>query len=336
MKRYITIATIISAFAVVGLHVNNFWTFRYSNDWVMANFVECFFYFAVPVFFMITGVTLIDYKQKYSTKVYFEKRFKKIVIPLITWNVIACIVQKIFFELDFNIFSLFSWIDGIVNSRFIDYYWFFNAIIIVYLTIPLLSEVNHKVKHFVYCIMIYFSFSVLFPMIFNCFNISYSDNLYFQIGTGLSVYSMLGYVLDKIKFTKKQLLIIYLLGVLGFSIHFFGTWYLSYQSGEINRLFKDYLSLPCLLYSMAVFVFFKDVLGVIIQDKLFEKIKSLSNLSFGIYLVQYFFIEIVQFVWEGLYTNFLTRLVGALIVFVLSAILVWIIKRIPYIKRLVP
>ena len=115
MKRYITIATIISAFAVVGLHVNNFWTFRYSNDWVMTNFVECLFYFAVPVFFMITGVTLIDYKQKYSTKVYFEKRFKKIVIPLITWNVIACIVQKIFFELESKPISALSTTTGITE-----------------------------------------------------------------------------------------------------------------------------------------------------------------------------------------------------------------------------
>ncbi len=36
--------------------------------WVSANLLETIFYFALPVFFMISGATLLDYRSKYSTK----------------------------------------------------------------------------------------------------------------------------------------------------------------------------------------------------------------------------------------------------------------------------
>ncbi len=34
--------------------------------------LEVSFYWAVPVFFMLTGVTLLDYRKRYSTKVFYN------------------------------------------------------------------------------------------------------------------------------------------------------------------------------------------------------------------------------------------------------------------------
>lgn len=68
-KNYITLLSVISAIAVVCLHTNGcFWSFSKERYWFTANIIECVFFFAVPIFFMITGVTLIDYQEKYSTK----------------------------------------------------------------------------------------------------------------------------------------------------------------------------------------------------------------------------------------------------------------------------
>lgn len=84
MKKYITVLSVLSCIAVVYLHINDcFWNFSYENYWISANIIESIFYFAVPVFFMISGCTLIDYRNKYSTKIYFKKRINKTLIPFI-------------------------------------------------------------------------------------------------------------------------------------------------------------------------------------------------------------------------------------------------------------
>ncbi len=66
-KYYIQNLSVLSAFAVVALHVNGeFWNFSYGRYWITSNIIESLFYFAVPIFFMITGVTLVDYNERYS------------------------------------------------------------------------------------------------------------------------------------------------------------------------------------------------------------------------------------------------------------------------------
>ena len=58
---YITVLNVLSALSVVGLHVNGcFWQFSREWWWLTANIIESVLYFAVPVFFMLIGATLLD------------------------------------------------------------------------------------------------------------------------------------------------------------------------------------------------------------------------------------------------------------------------------------
>lgn len=93
--NYITVLSVISAFAVVLLHTNGcFWTFKREPYWFSANIIESVFYFAVPVFFMISGATLIDYRERYSTGTFLKKRFKKTVIPFFVWSIVGLVYQS--------------------------------------------------------------------------------------------------------------------------------------------------------------------------------------------------------------------------------------------------
>lgn len=75
---YITVLNVISALSVVGLHTNGcFWEFSRERWWFTANIIESVLYFAVPVFFMITGATLLDYAKRCDTKTFFIRRLKK-------------------------------------------------------------------------------------------------------------------------------------------------------------------------------------------------------------------------------------------------------------------
>jgi surface polysaccharide O-acyltransferase-like enzyme len=78
---------------VIILHTNGkFWKFSYDNYkqyWISANLIECIFYFAVPFFILCIGATLMDFNEKYGLIAYFKRRIKKVVIPLLCWNIIV-------------------------------------------------------------------------------------------------------------------------------------------------------------------------------------------------------------------------------------------------------
>lgn len=59
----IDVVNIAACVAVVALHVNGgIWGFARNLNWAMMLITECVCYWAVPVFFMITGATLLEYR----------------------------------------------------------------------------------------------------------------------------------------------------------------------------------------------------------------------------------------------------------------------------------
>ena len=73
-------------------------------------------------------------------------------------------------------------------------------------------------------------------------------------------------------------------GIAGLLIHIIGTQILSIKAGEIVSVYKGYTNLPCVLYSVAVFVFLKDLGSVLTRTKIISKMISFfrSNLKYFI------------------------------------------------------
>ena len=129
------------------IQIKFFWTFPKGSTWVTANFLETFFYWPVPVFFMITGATLLDYRQKYSTKIYFVKRIRKTVIPFIVWSIIAALIN-IFYAPQGNSNDILMIVNNIVNTTYLDsVYWFFFPLFSVYLSMPIFSALTEKIPN---------------------------------------------------------------------------------------------------------------------------------------------------------------------------------------------
>ncbi len=87
---YIVFVSVIAALSVLILHTNRcFWTFSATESyWFSANIIECLFYAGVPLFFMISGITLMNFYDRYSLKEFFIKRFNKTVVPFVAWSLI--------------------------------------------------------------------------------------------------------------------------------------------------------------------------------------------------------------------------------------------------------
>ena len=141
--NFISFITLISAISVVFLHVNDcFWEYPNVSQevWISANIIESIFYFAVPVFFMITGATLIDYQERYDTKEYVKKRVKKTIIPFVFWSIFGMIFYLEVMTNNGIINENFhDMINSLINTKYISIYWFFPALMCIYFIIFVFS-----------------------------------------------------------------------------------------------------------------------------------------------------------------------------------------------------
>lgn len=339
--NYISLLNVISAIAVVILHSNGvtFWRFKNTGIWAISNVIESIFYFAVPIFLMITGITLIDYRDRYDTKVFFKKRIKKVVIPFIFFSIFGLFyltyISKVLPIEKFNIVKLFN---VIIDTKYMGIYWFFIPLFIVYLCMPLLSSVNKKDRKnvFLYLLGCFIVFNSVIPFLNEVLKLGLSLPIKMIIGTEYLMYPIIGYLLHNYEIDKRKEYVIYVFGVISLLIHIVMTYNLSIQTGGVVETYKGYNSIFCVLYSTAVFLFIRNISGFIRSKKFFNLINTIKNYTFAIYLLHWFVMDLSTFIF-GLKTNSLIYILGLpvfIIIFCIS--LTYIIRKIPVIRRILP
>lgn len=336
-KNYISILNVLACIGVVILH-----TFEtgYTSD---ANFVfevliRAIAYCAVPVFFMITGATLIDYRERYDTKTFFKKRLLKVIIPLIIWSIIYFIIN--FFKGKFSINDLsFKFVFEyffLVKTNPI--FWFFVVIIGIYLAIPVISLIPQETrrKAFLYIIIITFVFNQFLLDLLYHLNLNYNYDLKFPLTySGWISFIFIGYYIDKYEIVKKHRVIIYVLGIIGFLTMVVPTIFISYHKNESCSWFDEYYDAPCVLYSASVFLFFKSKIN---NNQIVTKIMPFFNFvaptTLGIYVLHIAIRDFLRYFYT--YSYFGMNLVLTLSILTICFIVVKIVQKIPGLRHIFP
>lgn len=336
-KNYISILNVLACIGVVILH-----TFEtgYTSD---ANFVfevliRAIAYCAVPVFFMITGATLIDYRERYDTKTFFKKRLLKVIIPLIIWSIIYFIIN--FFKGKFSINDLsFKFVFEyffLVKTNPI--FWFFVVIIGIYLAIPVISLIpqESRRKAFLYIIIITFVFNQFLPDLLYHLNLNYNYDLKFPLTySGWISFIFIGYYIDKYEIVKKHRMIIYVLGIIGFLTMVVPTIFISYHKNESCSWFDEYYDAPCVLYSASIFLFFKSKIN---NNQIVTKIMPFFNFvaptTLGIYVLHIAIRDFLRYFYT--YSYFGMNLVLTLSILTICFIVVKIVQKIPGLRHIFP
>lgn len=339
-SQFISLASVLSAIAVVTLHTNGcFWLFSATERyWFSANIIECICYFAVPVFFMITGAVNLDFFEKYSIKTFYWKRIKKTVIPYVAWSLIGLLYLVCLGEKDISEISLGSVIRGLSEFNIISIFWFFGPLFGVYLCMPLFAGVKKELKNSVYLwlTIIAFAFNVFFPFIIKVLCINYTFPLSLTVGSGYLIYIMVGYLVYKNEIPLITRIIVYILSIGGLLIHIVGTYKLSMEQGSIVETYKGYIAVPCVLYSVGVFVFIKQLSLILKFENVRRLISILSKYTFSLYLMQWFMLHYI-----GHYTSINTlsigyRLGAPFIIFAIVIVVTYVLRKIPILRHIVP
>lgn len=338
---FITLASVLSAISVVYLHSNDcYWEFSSTaRYWKTANVINCVFYFAVPVFFMISGTTLMDFFDRYDLKTYSKKRVIKTVIPYLFWSIVGYTYYRLLFK--DSVFADTSFkriIKGLVSGDLVSIYWFFIPLFCVYVCIPLLAAVRKEQRNviFFWIVMISFLCNYLAPFVLHFFGFTYSLPWGIDLGKGYLFYVLLGYLLSNIELSKRTSFLVYIMGGAGLIIHMVGTYNLSMAAGTVVTTYKGYLNVPCILYSVAIFIFIKNVWNHLSNKRMVVKVVNyLSEYTFSLYLLHIFALWTIQKAGANIYSIYY-RMLSPIAAIIVTIILATVIRKIPILKNVLP
>ena len=234
---YIDILNILACLCVIFMHCNGI-AHQYSDTaaWRQSMVIETIAYWAVPVYFMISGATLLDYRDKYLTRVFFKKRFLKTGIPFAAWTLISLAYKIQFQQMEFepglsSIVSLFT------NTTAENVYWFFIPLFMVYLSMPVLSLLKDYKHILLYMAGMAFLVYSVYPVCCIVFQIPMNGSIQIPVAGGYILYVILGYLLATTDMTRKTRILFYILGLAGAGIRFGSTILGSSESAGLDQTF---------------------------------------------------------------------------------------------------
>ncbi len=329
---------IIACFCVVALHCSGaVFAFNETPTWWLAMTIQSVAHFAVPVFFMITGITLLEYRKKYNTAVFYKKRILKTGIPFLFWSVFY-----IFFHACLNrspLPSVWGGIKMILANQVLGIFWFFYEIFGVYLIMPILSLLARKenLKEIRLFCVLFFLYRAVLPLV-NRYIAPVTGSLTPSLVGGCIGYLFLGYLIQQETYSRKQRMGIYAAGAAGCLLMLFGTFALSRGTGNLDKIFMDYYSIACMPYSFAVMLFARNfpwqkVYAVIPQSA----VRKLSSVSLGVYVLHMVFLEMRPHIplFNTLRPAYALVILPPL-VYLLCVCVILILKKIPGIKYMIP
>ena len=342
--RSLTFIQIICAFSVVTMHTNG-WFHIFSNTeayWPITNVIESVCKFAVPLFFMITGITLLDYKERYSTEQFFKRRVEKTLIPYIVWCLMAILFRLITSRLSKDALSAKWIIHSLLSMEgIVDYFWFFKPLFCMYLRMPLYASVQkgNKQKVYTWVAVLLFIGKILIPFLNTVFklNLGWGWTWYLAPGSGYVFLILIGWILYHYPPQGLIKLCMYIMSIGALVLVCVGTYKLSMTEGKLVETYGGYTDLPVIVYSLGAFVFLRNIGERITENRhVCHVVDKLGMYTFPLYLLHYFVICLFKDI-TGVNTKSTAYiLLTPYLVFAVVIVITWIIRRIPVFRKTVP
>ncbi|MDB5135091.1 MAG: acyltransferase family protein [Mucilaginibacter sp.] len=328
----------IALFAVIVLHTASLLLMDYKkahlNDWLVADFYNALVRFAVPVFVMITGA--LQLHREYEITDFLKRRLSRVVWPFLFWSLVY--VGYSWYNEDIA-FTGNAWANILVvlhQLKYGAYYhlWYVYMLIGLYLFMPVISKFvrNATEKEIRYFLLVWFV-----VMIFNQPYLSrfmpLIDVHYF---IGYLGYLVLGHYLAFLELPqnglKAPLIIYFFLCLAGITV---GTYQITTNTHSLSTIMYEPLGPFIVLFSSGIFLLARITVFKLPQSLV--KIRDLAGgFSLGIYLCHALFLVLIDQWWHISYqlcTPILSIPITALVCFVLSFLLIFILNKIPFIGK---
>lgn len=283
-----------------------------SKEWMFNTALYNFTKWSVPIFVMITGFFFLNPAKELPLKKLYGKYILRLVLSLVFWTWFYAIILQC-------IYVCYYPFGGQDNN-----FWYIGMCIGLYISMPVLRIVaaNDKLLSYSCWIWLFIRFYLYIGKYVEV-PIVFTDYVY----TGYVGYCLWGYYLSRLKLDQKQERAMYIVGLVSLVV----TVVLPVVSdGKVSFSFE---SPGPILISIAMF-YFVIKHPVQLSSKATKIISHLSAMTFGIYMVHTFVaIETFTRIHRFIPNVYLLSLASFIVTFVLSYVIILIIKQIPILKK---
>ena len=296
-KNYLDYLRVFAALAVIIIHVssqNLHLTEVGSTNWCIFKAYLMASNWAVPVFCMISGSLFLS--RDIDLRTIVTKYIFRIAIAFVGWS--------LFYALVFE--SKNGW--GTIAASFVRGYshlWFLYMIAGLYLVTPILRHIAKDERLLRYFLILGFITFILIPEILGLIGVissksgGYLSGAYYNIDTrvvsGYAIYYMLGYYLDSIELSKKQIVKMMIVGI-AFYIVPVAILILSVSQCEIELSFLTVnFAVGDFIRSTTIFMFAKYLVAEKKKEtKDVRILQFIGRHTFTLYLVHQFVITMLN------------------------------------------
>ncbi|WP_256813817.1 MULTISPECIES: acyltransferase [unclassified Serratia (in: enterobacteria)] len=316
----------LACFAVILIHAS---IISSPTEWWANNFYGVIPRFAVPFFFMISGVLLIN--KNYTPLIFLTRRLPRAVLPLIAWSIIYYIWKQDDYK------SVVNFSKQLVTFPIYYHLWFLYSMIGVYLSaivlIPFYNNSSHAEK---LCFLgLWLITNFLYPTMMG---VSESKNNIIDIYNlhifyGMSGWFFLGAYLRDIKkplfkIKAPHALVVFISIILMLALTYWDSIRMS-PSGtpfEISEVFRGLNSPLTLTYSVSLFM-------LLLNIKNNKASAIIAKNSLGIYCLHIIVLSLtITATSEFNISKWINIPLNAFITLTACTLIIDVIRRIPYMK----
>lgn len=318
---------LIATLAVIAIH-----SVKITAPFSIAPLVWC-----VPIFFMISGRFFLDPERKVTTVNLFRKNILHIVTAFIFWSAVFTVYYLI--SGSFDGLSSFGVLAEFIHGPY--HLWFLYAIIGLYLLTPILRKITADEKTLAYTLLLFAAVNIVTEYLIYIPKIGsvteeFISRLGLQTLTGYMGYYLLGYLIwaKKDAISKKTEIAVYILGIFMFAATIVAESLISSELRSTDFV-KQYMKPNVIIFSAAMYTFFvKRVSECRFSEKTQRVFAKLTEYGFGVYCIHALINELLQTPQISA-LPIISSLLRVLILYVISFIITWLIRKIPIVGKMI-
>ena len=182
---YFDVLNVLACLCVVGMHCNGaVHTFSDSSVWRQSLLVDVLAYWAVPVFVMLSGATLMNDPQTIFHKGIFKTALSENWCSACDLDcVLLCFLSYTGDDRVDRMACIFR--ISAINFSIVPVYWFFPPLFMVYLSLPVLSLLVQNRKILWYMTVLSFASCSVFPFVCTALGLTYWGSFAFPMMGGI-------------------------------------------------------------------------------------------------------------------------------------------------------
>lgn len=345
-KLHLEALRIIAAFFVIFNHTLGFSLFNnyspHSKSYWVFLAISVVSKISVPLFFMISGALLLQKENEKPKKIIF--RFLRILIALVVFSFLSYLQQ---IHLGAETFDLMRFFEVLLKADWLNAYWYLYLYMALLLALPFLRAMAKNLRpcHYLYLIVLWFSFYGLFPIVFRMlFQWDFSININFNFSWLLGqvpLYPLVGHYLenklDIDRISWKILVPLWLVNILCIFLTCYATYVDTTATGAFTQNYMMSLVLvPC----VTLYITAKKLFHRVTAKWIGTILTSVGGCTFGIYLIHGQLLrEPTARIFSQIFHApelhiMIWHMLVCLDVMLIAFALIWVLRRVPFVRKL--